>query len=203
MLNPAMFKRGLFRQIKRLVSSSLRALVLLPLSLLATIVNSSALSDNVAPINKLNDIIEQNTFQQIGLTTFSVLFWDIYKGRLLTTSGKYPVDAEKEQIIYEINYLADISSEDLITRTTEQWQHLGVSADRYQAYLPQLVSIWPDIVEGDTLSLLINKRMSYFYFNQNYIGTIEDPTFGQTFIAIWLAENTSQPTLRAELLGQQ
>ena len=61
--------------------------------------------------------------------------------------------------------------------------------------------MWPDIKEGDSLSLLIHQGRSVFYFNQQYIGVINPSDFGQIFLAIWLSENTSEPELRRELLG--
>ena len=109
-------------------------------------------------------VIKQHQFQLVGKTTFSVLFWDIYTSKLLTSSGKYPINKEKEKLIFEIKYLADISSKDLIERTEEQWQHIGVSSNYYQYFTPKLKNIWPDIVEGDTLSLLINKHESYLNY---------------------------------------
>tara|TARA_B110000467_G_C18191401_1_gene406306 strand:- start:209 stop:763 length:555 start_codon:yes stop_codon:yes gene_type:complete len=145
-------------------------------------------------------IQQQYDFQPIGETTFSILFWDLYKSRLLTTSGRYPINSSDEKLIYEINYLASISSDDLIKRTQEQWDHLGVSSHLYNRFLPELKRIWPNIDKGDTLSLLLFNDGSYFYFNQKFIGGIKDPAFGQIFLDIWLAENTSQPNLRAELL---
>ena len=145
-------------------------------------------------------IQEQYDFQSIGETTFSILFWDVYKSRLLTTSGSYPINSSDEQLIYEINYLASISSDDLIKRTREQWDYIGISDQDYKKFLPELKRIWPNIDKGDTLSLLFFNEGSYFYFNQKFIGGIKDPAFGQMFLDIWLAENTSQPNLRAELL---
>jgi hypothetical protein len=49
--------------------------------------------------------------------------------------------------------------------------------------------------------LLIDQGRSVFYFNQQYIGVINPSEFGQIFLAIWLSENTSEPSLRLELLG--
>ena len=61
--------------------------------------------------------------------------------------------------------------------------------------------MWPNIVNGDSLALLIQNDKSTFYFNDRHLGVIEDANFGQLFIDIWLSQNTSQPTLRIELLG--
>jgi hypothetical protein len=119
----------------------------------------------------------------------------------MTTSGKYPVDITSEQVLFTINYLADISSDDLISRTVDQWEHLGIPSEQYINYLPKLEAMWPDIKEGDSLSLLIDQGRSVFYFNHQYIGVIKPSIFGQIFLAIWLSENTSEPNLRLELLG--
>ncbi|HBY87063.1 MAG TPA: hypothetical protein DEO86_14455 [Colwellia sp.] len=119
----------------------------------------------------------------------------------MTTSGKYPVDITSDKVLFTISYLADISSNDLINRTVDQWEHLGIQSERYTSYLPKLKGMWPDIKEGDSLSLLIDQGRSVFYFNQQYIGVINPSEFGQIFLAIWLSENTSEPNLRLELLG--
>jgi len=161
---------------------------------------STPINESV-PKTSLKHLNEQFTFHAVGETTFSFLFWDLYESRLLTTSGKYPID-NNEKLIYEINYMTDISKKDLIHRTVEQWQHLGLPIESYQSFLPKLASIWPDITVGDTLSLLISNKTSHFYFNQHYIGRVDDPRFGQIFLDIWLAKNTSQPKLRSQLLGQ-
>ena len=149
----------------------------------------------------LKSVSKQYSFKIVGETTLSFLFWDLYTSKLLTTSGNYPIDTVTEKLIFEINYLTDITKNDLIKHTVEQWQHLQILEKDYQQFVPQLIKIWPDITKGDTLALLINDQVSVFYFNQNYIGSIESPEFGQIFIDIWLANNTSKPTLRLELLG--
>lgn len=102
----------------------------------------------------------------------------------------------------EGKYLKDISSVELLERTVEQWQHIGVETEKYQDYLSLLQQIWPNINKGDTLSLIFDKRSSAFYYNQELIGIVDSPQFGQLFIDIWLAKNTSQPNLRKELLGE-
>ncbi|TMM43166.1 hypothetical protein FCS21_13495 [Colwellia ponticola] len=152
------------------------------------------------PYDLSSQLITQD-FVTVGEATFSVLFWDIYKSKLLTTSGNYPVEVTQDNLLFDINYLTDIASKDLINNTIEQWQHLGIAAEVYQAYLPQLKTLWPDIKEGDSLSLLIHQGRSIFYFNKQYIGVINEPEFGQVFLAIWLSKNTSQPKLRNKLLG--
>ena len=166
-------------------------------------------SDHQTPLlienqqGNLNRLIEQHNFIATGESTFSLLFWDLYKSKLMTTTGDYPISIENEKLIFHIEYLADIKSQDLIERTIEQWQHIGLKESEYLKYVKTLESIWPNIVEGDSLALLMQTQKSVFYYNDEYLATIEDPNFGQIFIDIWLSKSTSQPSLREELLGEQ
>ncbi|WP_232824699.1 chalcone isomerase family protein [Algibacillus agarilyticus] len=149
----------------------------------------------------LDKVYEQHAFTQMGEATFSILFWDLYKSKLLTTTGRYPINIKFEHLIYEINYLADISKKDLIKRTVEQWQHIDIKESLYTPYLETLNQIWPDIESGDTLTLVLTNGTTEFYFNGVYIGQIIEPAFGPLFLDIWLSEKTSQPELRTDLLG--
>lgn len=176
------------------------------LMLIALISSTSIFATSISKPSKeqktLDKYILDKNFKLLGKTTFSILFWDLYESKLLTTSGLYPIKQEYEKLVYEIHYLADISSKDLIKRTVEQWEHLKVPKAQYQHYLTDLKLIWPDIKKGDTLSLLIDEGKSAFYFNDRYIGIINDSEFGQLFLDIWLSENTSEPSLRLDLLGK-
>lgn len=150
----------------------------------------------------LNFVSHFGPFKLIGETSFSILFWDIYQSRLFTSSGQYPVDYAEGKLVYQIDYLADITSADLVDKTVEQWQHLGIEESLYGEYVKPLKALWPNISEGDQLSLLIEGDRSIFYFNEKYIGEIKSATFGPLFIDIWLSPKTSQPELRSALLGK-
>ena len=149
----------------------------------------------------LAEIISTQRFSLLGETTFSIFFWDLYKSKLMTTSGQYPINLLHDSLLFHIRYLADISRKDLIKRTVEQWQHLGFEQTDYQHYLADLNRLWPDIKAGDSLALFVRQNHSSFYFNNKFLGDINDPRFGQVFIDIWLSEQTSQPELRRALLG--
>ena len=151
---------------------------------------------------QLSAVLSSGEFITTGEATFSLLFWDLYKSSLKTTSGKYPISLEQDRLIFHIDYFADISSEDLINRTIEQWQHQRVPKEAYSSYIEQLHSIWPNITKGDSLAVLVEAEQSSFYFNDRYIGVIADKAFGKLFVNIWLDKNTSQPALRAQLLGE-
>ena len=90
-------------------------ILLLPMMLFA-----STKSDAIPSPKELLGLLDQDNFRHVGESIFSVLFWDIYRSKLLTTSGTYPVNTAEEQLIYEITYFIDISSIVLIKRTQEQ-----------------------------------------------------------------------------------
>jgi hypothetical protein len=152
---------------------------------------------------KLSEVLSFQEFITVGEATFSILFWDLYQSQLRTTSGRYPIFLESEQLIFQIRYLTDISNDNLIMRTIEQWQHQGISKGIYQQYIEKLATIWPNIKKGDRLAMLMQKDKSVFYFNDQYIGAINDDVFGQLFVNIWLGDSTSEPSLRAQLLGEE
>lgn len=147
-----------------------------------------------------NDITDyKESLNQVGQARFKVLFWNIYDSALFTPSGDFK---QEEDYVFEITYLRDIEKEELIKRTVEQWQHLGLLNEDYQIYVPMLMDIWPDISEGDRLAIWVSQKGAAFYFNQQLAGVVEHKYFGKQFVAIWLSPKTSQPKLRNKLLGK-
>jgi hypothetical protein len=139
--------------------------------------------------------------QLVGRAQFSVLFWDIYESRLYTPSGQF--EGVKPSVLFEITYQKDITKQDLIERTIEQWQHLGLVKDDYQRFVLPLNNLWPNIIDGDRLALHVGVGESVFYLNDKYIGQIEGEGFAALFLDIWLSPKTSQPKLRLQLLGDK
>lgn len=216
-------KSGALRTSILEVRSNMRLIIAFFLLLLASTKTSYAIP-SVQSLDQLPESAQTLSLKEVGSAKFSVLFWDIYQSKLFTSSGSFPNEDKEHVVLFEIEYLRDISKGDLIDRTIEQWQHIGLKEYDYQHYLAQLEAIWPDIVAGDKLSLLIGGNKSSFFFNQRKIGTIlEKPpsgtyqensvklsnarennsAFGKTFIDIWLSEKTSQPKLRQQLLGKR
>lgn len=141
--------------------------------------------------------------KQVGSAKFSLLFWDIYESTLYTYSGTYSSLEADSPVYFKIRYLRDISRQELIARTLEQWQHLAMSNAKIEQYSELLTDLWPDIKAGDSLALLKTTSKSQFFFNDKAIGMIDNQQFGDDFLNIWLSTKTSQPALRRQLLGAQ
>lgn len=163
---------------------------------------AKAADDNNITLMVLPNDFSQLNFKMVGKAKFSVLFWDIYNSTLYTKTGGYLHNNSPESLFFEIEYLKDITAEDLLERTVQQWEHLKVPESMYSKYLPVLKTIWPDISSGDKLTLFVQNKQSVFYFNHEKVGGIAEANFSKLFLDIWLSPETSQAQLRKELLGE-
>jgi len=138
--------------------------------------------------------------QKVGEARLRVLFWSIYDSRLYTPSGDY--DTGERPLRLEIEYLRDIRAEALVDRTEKEWRKMGLRHPDQNAWLERLETLWPDIEDGDVLTLDVNRdEEASFAHNGRPLGTIGAEGFARQFLAIWLSEDSSRPQLRAELVG--
>ena len=151
--------------------------------------------------SSLSKEAQQTEFNLVGRATFSYLLWDIYTSQLSTSSGEFDL-TENQPVLYSIQYLRDIKAKDLLDETEKQWQHIGIKKSIYSPYLMALQKMWPDINEGDSLTFIKKDNRSVFYYNDEFIGQIDDQAFANHFLSIWLSKKTSEPSLRKQLLGQ-
>ena len=138
--------------------------------------------------------------KKVGEAKLKVLFWDVYNSSLYNQSGVY--QAENFPQALKISYLRDIDAEDLIERTQDEWDKLGIKKVTFNQWIPLLTNIFTDIKKGDTLLLRVSEnQQSEFFFNGKTIGKITDQTFGKNFLRIWLDKNCSYPKVRYKLIG--
>ena len=139
--------------------------------------------------------------RKCGAARLKVLFWDIYESSLYTPDGTWSEGVRPLRL--DIRYLRAISALDLVKQTGKEWAEQGKSSPQHLVWQGELLSIWPDVTEGDVISLAIDASgVSTFLFNGDAIGTIGDPEFGEDFAGIWLSPDTTRPTLRRQLIGE-
>jgi hypothetical protein len=98
----------------------------------------------------------------------------------------------------------EFTSEELVERTMKELaRHVNATALQKSAWEKQLLALWPNVKKGDSIRAdVVPQKQVTFYFNDTKKGSIRDVIFAQYFTQIWLGENTSEPTLREQLLGQ-
>lgn len=149
-------------------------------------------------VEVLGQNLPQN-WQRIGEADLSILWFDVYNAELLSADGRYV--GTKTPLILKLNYRRNISQRDLLDETQKQIEKFARTAqtDRWLAKLSQ---IWPNIKKGDQLAFWVDqKNIGHFFYNANWIGSLEDPAFSSAFIQIWLSDNSSYPDLAKKLRG--
>ena len=140
-----------------------------------------------------------NGFKTVGEAKMEYLFWDVYNAKLETPTGSY--EFGEHPVKLTLTYLRNFNAKDIVKATNEQWQHLGL-VDMVNAYDEQLLALWPNIKKNDSLSFETNTQgIGTFYFNNDKLGVVEDKQFADHFLAIWLSSDTSEPSLRKQLIG--
>ncbi|MFT5521871.1 MAG: hypothetical protein ACI9IA_002477 [Enterobacterales bacterium] len=144
----------------------------------------------------------QEKLELVGESKLSFLFWDIYDIKLFAKAGKY-IDKQLP-IRLELKYQREISSEELVDETNKQWERFELDIERKKDWLNQLKDIWPNVKESDIISFHIDSQNhTWFYFNKNFIGKIEDQEFSRHFSLIWLDINGAYPKITKQLLGDK
>lgn len=144
-------------------------------------------------------VLANTQFSKVGEARMEYLFWDVYDAVLFTPRGSYSEGIHP--VKFKLTYLRDFDAKEIVKATNEQWKYIG-KTELVNKYNSKLLSIWPDIKQGDSLTLITNEQgMSTFYHNDEKIGEINELQFSSDFLAIWLDEKTSEPKLRKQLLG--
>ncbi|EGQ7834088.1 chalcone isomerase family protein [Vibrio vulnificus] len=150
------------------------------------------------------------TWQQwltVGEARLSWFVFDIYDSKLVTPNGEFEVNADvtPHPLALEIRYLRDISREDLLSATEEQWQKMGIAAKK--PWRDSLELIFPHIRKGDKLTYITDGEKGRLLINRHdsdkaeVVGNVADQELNDAFLAIWLSPKTQYPSLRAKLIG--
>ncbi|MCH1925133.1 chalcone isomerase family protein [Shewanella sp. C32] len=141
----------------------------------------------------------------VGQASLSWLWFDVYHSTLRTPSGQY--DGQQAPLALQIRYQREISAQELLDATSEQWQKLGYSTEQIAPWLKQLSAIFPNVTEGDQLVYVSAGEAGDFYYQAKHqsgfklLGQVTEPALNQAFIAIWLSPQTEYPKLRQQLIG--
>ena len=150
--------------------------------------------------NTSANISSQENLELVGESKLSIFFWDIYEIKLYAKAGNY-IDKQLP-IILELKYQREISSEELVEETNKQWERFELNLEKKTDWLIQLKAIWPNVKKSDIITFHIDiQNHTWFYFNDSFIGKIEDKDFSRHFSLIWLDKNGPYPKITKQLLG--
>ncbi len=138
----------------------------------------------------------------VGSAELKVMFWSIYEAQLKSTDGSY--DEGEYPLLLSINYRRNIPQKKLVNATADEWERLGICQDApCYSWINDLGQIWPDIEKGDQLQLLaLSADQGHFFHNGEYIASFDGAQFSDSFLSIWLSEESRYPEHRQKLIGK-
>jgi Chalcone isomerase-like len=127
--------------------------------------------------------------------------FQIYNSYLWTPDGG-AFDWKKPYVL-DIQYLRNFEGRKLAERSIDEMRGLGIGGDAvYAKWLAEMIRVFPDVKPQDRLTgVFTPNRTAKFFHNGKLTGEVNDPDFADAFFGIWLHEKTSQPKLRALMLG--
>ena len=140
--------------------------------------------------------------QSSGKSELSWFLISVYEAQLFTSSGKFQYGQYPQAL--EIEYYRNITKENLIKATKEQWEEQSIKHPDLDSWLLELEQVFPDVKPEDKLVFSIDEiGNNQFFLNDKPIGKIASKDFSQLFLDIWVSEKTTYPELRLELIGEK
>jgi hypothetical protein len=128
----------------------------------------------------------------------------IYDARLWVGPGFEPQRFEAAPLALELIYARALRGQLIAERSVEEMRR-GPAFDESEAqrWLAFMRRAFPDVGAGDRITGAWDPSgaRSMFFVNGSGPSVFSDAAFGPRFFGIWLAEHSSQPAMRAQLLG--
>lgn len=144
---------------------------------------------------------ELGALQRVGTADYNYLLWDVYQATLYSETGSYEAASP---CALQLEYERELTGVSIAKKSMELIRAQDVEDEMaLSRWFSFMKETFPDVEDGTRLTgVLLEDQTSVFYLGEKEIGRILDPEFGKYFFGIWLAPNTSEPELRAQLLGQ-
>ena len=144
----------------------------------------------------------------VGRGTMRFLGFAVYHATLWAAPGWQPQQLGQAPLVLELHDLRSFRGRDIAQRSLEEMRRAGPlePADEGR-WLAAMQRLFPDVAEGDRIAGLWEPAQGARFVLARAgaapqpLGVLPEPRFAERFFGIWLAPTTSQPALRAALLG--
>jgi len=147
----------------------------------------------------IQEYIEQPEI--VGKARLRIIFWDIYDASLFAPKGRFQ---QEKPFALALTYLRDFDGKDIASRSVDEMRKLGMKDEmKLASWYQEIQDIFPNVKEGETITGVVDdQQISHFFLNDQLLGHVHDKEFSKWFFNIWLSEDTSEPKMRKQLLGQ-
>jgi hypothetical protein len=138
---------------------------------------------------------------EIGHGTMRYFGLHIYDAKLMGAGHTWQADAP---YALELTYARNFKGADIAERSIKEIKsQRTIDPATLARWEQQMKVLFPDVKDGDRLTGVREPGHGVqFYFNDKPLGSIADDAFAVAFFDIWLSPKTSEPGLRAQLLGK-
>ena len=138
-----------------------------------------------------------------GQGTLRFLGMHIYDARLWAPGSVRPDAVERTALALELQYARTLRGPLIAERSIEEMRRVGdFSAEQGQRWEATMARMFPDVRAGDRIfGLQRPGDGARFLLGERFLGEVRDAEFARLFFGIWLSPRTSEPALRAALLG--
>ncbi len=139
--------------------------------------------------------------ERIGTGTLRWFGFHVYDAALYASDGRFDFG---RPFAISIRYARELVGAKIAERSLAEIERLGLGSPAQRtAWARAMRELFPDVADGDTLVGLHEPgRGARFFLNGRTLGEVSDAEFSRAFFSIWLDPRTSEPTLRASLLGE-
>ena len=127
----------------------------------------------------------------------------VYDIRLWTTEGFDAATFDRHPLALEIEYARGFAGQRIAERSLAEMQRLApITPAQSETWLAAMQRAFPDVQAGERLTGVQRPAAGAQFIHEGRREVeIPDPAFARAFFAIWLSPRTSEPRLRAALLG--
>jgi Chalcone isomerase-like len=137
----------------------------------------------------------QGRLRFFGLHVYDALLW--------TPAPLAANDVERSALALELRYARSLKGPLIAERSIEEMRRQAdIPAADAERWLGAMTRLFPDVGAGDRITGIHRPGQgARFHINGKLAGEVRDAAFARLFFGIWLSPRTSEPKLRAELLG--
>lgn len=128
----------------------------------------------------------------------------IYDATLWVSPGFRATHYAQHPLALELTYQRSLSGSAIAERSLQEMRRARPLAPEQETrWLEAMQEAFPDVKAGDRITGLHTPGVgARFWFNGQPRAAIRDTEFSRLFFGIWLADTSSEPTLRSALLAR-
>ncbi len=152
------------------------------------------------PANIIGDVAETKALTRRGEAVMRFFGLKVYDIRLWTAAKPHDHgDVFALELVYDLG----LKGREIAKRSIDEMRKQGYQDEsKLNEWNQAMTRVFPDIRQGDMLvGVSLPGKGARFYSQEKFIAEIPDPAFAKAFFDIWLSPKTSEPALRARLIG--